>query len=103
MIVKVHARTENALKGITEHYNDSKKIKNRFTLSAWGVSQELDVNKKVLTINFKGLIKKILNKGGANNGFHEKLKSDFLKDLNKVMLDAGAEKNSYEVVFSDEY
>jgi len=101
MIVKIHARTENALKGLTNHYKDSKKFKNRLQLQAYGVKQTLDLEKKFLTVNFQGLIKKILKKGGKLAGFSDQLKKDFIKVLEESMLKAEATKKDYEVIFYD--
>jgi len=102
MIVKIHARTNNALQGIIDHYKDSRKLQNRLRLRTLGVNQEINADKKILIINFEGLIKKILNKGGTLGGFKEQMKNDFLKDLAETMAKAGAKENDYEVIFNDE-
>lgn len=102
MIVKIHSRTNKALQGLINHYADSRKWSNRLKLKAYGVSQDFDIDKKLLTVSFKGLIKKILKKGGQLSGFKDQMKTDFLNELDKFMVDAGASKKDYEVVFSDE-
>lgn len=101
MEVKIFAKTNNSLQGLINHFKDSKKLKNRLTLKMFGISQEMDADKKVLKVNFKGLIKKITNKGGSFQGYKDKVKQDFLKELSSSMHKAGASKEDYEVIFND--
>ena len=103
MQVKVHARTNKALQVIIDHYRESYRRLNKVKLKAFGVEQALDVDEKVLTVSFKGLIAKILKKGGSFAGVKEQAKKDFLKDIDEKMLNADVPKNDYEVVFENEF
>lgn len=103
MEIKIFAKTDNALQGLTNHYKDTRKIKNRLKLSAFGISHSMDAEKKVLIVNFNGLIKKILAKGGSFEGYKDQVKEDFLNDLEKSMHLVNATPKDYEVVFNDEY
>jgi len=97
--IKIFAKTDLALKGLTEHYKDTLKFKNRVGLRAYGITHDLD--KKVLIINLKGLVKMIMKKGGNVLSLTDKIKADFLKDLSESMLKVGATREQYEVVFND--
>jgi len=100
VIIKVYAKTDAGLKGVQEHYKDSRKLKNRLTLKAHGVKQTIDG--KVLIISLEKLIEKIKDKGGSVDAITGKMKDDFLIDVQKQMSLFNAEKGrDYEVVFND--
>lgn len=99
MQVKVFAKTNNALQGLINHYHNTRKFKG--VLKKFRVKHSFDVDKKLLIIDFKGLIKSIMRKGGSYQGFKNSAKEDFLKDLQKSMDSVNATPNDYEVVFNE--
>lgn len=99
MEIKVFAKNDLALKGINDHYKETRKLKHRAGLGAWGVKHVLKDN--VLTISLKGLIKMIARKGGSVAGVTEQMKKDLLSDIDKSMVAVGATSKDYEVVFNE--
>jgi len=99
--VYIHARTEEALKGLKEHYKESNSKRNKLKAERFGFYQELDVNKKLLTISWKGLISKFASRLSFEH-VKERFKEDITNDIAALMTKQGAKKEDYEVVFQDE-
>ena len=99
MKIEVYGKTAEAKKVLKSHYDETKKIKNRLGLAAYGVKHELKESGKVLIINFNGLIKLILKKGGEKNSLTTQMKNNFLDEICNAMREAGVKNNEYEVLF----
>ena len=99
--IKINCFTKPALEVLKEHMKDSKKLKNRIQLRAFGISQELSEKDKSLVITFGKLMEKIIKKGGKYAGVKEEMKDNFLKDVFSEMKDAGVSEDDWEVVINE--
>lgn len=99
--IKINYFTKPALNVLKEHLKDSKKLKNRLQLRAFGISQELNEEEKCLRITFGKLMKKIIKKGGKYAGVKEEMKENFLKDVYSSMKAAGVSSEDWEVVINE--
>ena len=99
--IKVQALTENAYNGLKSHYKESNTFKNKAILKAYGVTQELKVKEKALTISWSNLLTKIQKKIKTDfkTMLKEDQKQDFIKHVNNFMIKQKVEQNEYEVIF----
>ena len=103
--IKVKAKTNNAFKGLREHFFESNKWKNRTILKAHGVTQKLNIPERCLNISYANLLTKLTNKMQTNKfkaDLQDDQKQDFIKVVNDFMTKQKVNKKEYEVIFKND-
>ena len=101
--IQVKANTENAFNGLKNHFKESNKFRNKVTLKAHGVTQELLFKDHSLKISWANLLNKISSKLKTDfqTMIKEDQKQDFQKHVDNFMKKQKVEKYEYEVLFNE--